>query len=171
MIDSVEIPTAILGFPTMTSAKKVPQMIDTMTDNRKEQYGRLNRKYFISARHGRNPRIAVGISMLSIIVPDISVFPVWAAILLFPVVACCCYPLGTFFDVAVVGKLDFVTWITTIHILDLFCHISQHDHKISPVSKKIHTHFHVSHFHFSHFQRPPVQTYFLAYDSFSIPYA
>jgi len=44
----------------------------------------------------------------------------------------------TVFDVAVVGKLDFVTWITTIlrqAILDLFCHISQHDHKISPVSK------------------------------------
>jgi len=45
----------------------------------------------------------------------------------------------TFFDVAVLGKLDFVTWITAILILDLFCHISQHDHKISPVSKKIHT--------------------------------
>jgi len=42
----------------------------------------------------------------------------------------------TFFDVAVVRKLDFVTWIATILILDLFCHISQHDHKISP---KIHT--------------------------------
>jgi len=41
-----------------------------------------------------------------------------------------------FLDVAVVGKLDFVTWITTIVILDLFYHINQHDHKISPVSKK-----------------------------------
>ena len=30
---------------------------------------------------------------------------------------------STFFDVAVVGKLDFVTEITTILILDLFCHI------------------------------------------------
>jgi len=29
----------------------------------------------------------------------------------------------TFFDVAVVGKLDFVTWIRTILILDLLCHI------------------------------------------------
>ena len=45
---------------------------------------------------------------------------------------------STFFDVAVVGKLDFVTEITTILILDLFCHISHHDHKISPVSKKSH---------------------------------
>jgi len=44
----------------------------------------------------------------------------------------------TFFDFAVVGKLDFVTWIATILILDLFFHISQHDHKISPVSKKLH---------------------------------
>jgi len=47
----------------------------------------------------------------------------------------------TFYDVAVVGELDFVTWITTVLILDLFCHISQHDHKISlsSVSKRIHT--------------------------------
>jgi len=35
MIDIVEIPTAILGLSTMTSSKKVPQMIETMTDNRK----------------------------------------------------------------------------------------------------------------------------------------
>jgi len=45
----------------------------------------------------------------------------------------------TFFDVAVVGELDFITWITTILILDLFCHINHHDHNISSVSKKIHT--------------------------------
>jgi len=44
-----------------------------------------------------------------------------------------------------VGKLDSVTWITIffsvneILILDLFCRISQHDHKISSISKKIHT--------------------------------
>jgi len=91
-----------------------------------------------------NRRIAVGISMLpvSIIVPEIQVFPVWAAILLFLVVARCCYFGDIFFDVAVVGKLDYFTWITTILILDLFCHISQHDHKISLVSKKkIHTCF------------------------------
>jgi len=47
----------------------------------------------------------------------------------------------TFFDVAVVEELDFVTWITTILILDLFCHISQHDHKndkILSVSKNSH---------------------------------
>ena len=36
---------------------------------------------------------------------------------------------------ATLEKLDFVTWIRTILILDLFCHISQHDRKISPVSK------------------------------------
>jgi len=39
----------------------------------------------------------------------------------------------TFFDVAMVGKLDFVTWITISLIPDLFCHIRQHDLKISPV--------------------------------------
>jgi len=44
----------------------------------------------------------------------------------------------TFFDVAVVWELDFVTWITTILILDLFCHISQHEPKISSVSKNSH---------------------------------
>jgi len=43
---------------------------------------------------------------------------------------------NTFFGVDVVGKLDFVTWVTTILIPDLFYHSSQHDHKISPVSKK-----------------------------------
>jgi len=48
--------TVILGFPTMTSSKKVTQMIETMTDNRKQQYGHLNRKYFIWARHGRKPQ-------------------------------------------------------------------------------------------------------------------
>jgi len=42
-----------------------------------------------------NLRIAVGILMLFIIVPEKQVLPVWAAILLFPVVARCCYPLGT----------------------------------------------------------------------------
>jgi len=43
----------------------------------------------------------------------------------------------TFFNIAVVGNLDFVTWVTTILMLDLFCHISQNDHKILPVSKKL----------------------------------
>ena len=43
----------------------------------------------------------------------------------------------TYLDVAVVGKLDFVTWIKTILILDVFV-ISQHDRKISPVYKKSH---------------------------------
>jgi len=35
---------------------------------------------------------------------------------------------NTFVDV--VGKLDFVTWLTTMLIPDLFCHSSQHDHNI-----------------------------------------
>jgi len=88
------------------------------------------------------PRIAVWISTLFIIVPcrvQIKYFrfrrpycyfrlSVVVAIIWWPFVwrRCC-------------RKLDFVTWITTILILDLFCHISQHGHKISPVSKTIHT--------------------------------
>jgi len=33
MIDSIEIPTAILGFSTMSSSKKVPQIIAISYDN------------------------------------------------------------------------------------------------------------------------------------------
>ena len=114
-------------------------MIQTMTDNRKQQYGRLNRKYFVSARHGRahnchiaisgyrslsqsfggtsfkfvmvelvmveNPRIAVGISMLSVIVPEMYIFPVWtAAILLFSVVGCCRNHLGTLYLMSLLSE-------------------------------------------------------------------
>ena len=43
------------------------------------------------------------------------------------------HPRDTFFEVAVVENLDFVTLITVIIILDPFCHISQHERKISPV--------------------------------------
>ena len=39
-----------MEFSTMASSKKV---IARTTDNRKQQYGRKNRKYFISARHGQ----------------------------------------------------------------------------------------------------------------------
>ena len=93
MTDSIKIPTAILGFSTMSSWA------------------------------------------------EINYFRFRVAILLFPVVGRCrnSQSFGdTSFDVAVVGKLDFVTWFTTILILDLFCHISQHDLKISPVSKNSH---------------------------------
>jgi len=31
-------------------------MIESVINNRKQQYGRLNRKYFISAKHGRKPQ-------------------------------------------------------------------------------------------------------------------
>jgi len=44
---------------------------------------------------------------------------------------------NTFFDVDVVGKLDFVTWVTAILIPDLFCHSSQHDHKIYKFKKSL----------------------------------
>jgi len=48
---------------------------------------------------------------------------VWAAILLFPVVGCCRSHLGTLFELAMVGKLHFVSTVTTILILDLTCKI------------------------------------------------
>ena len=85
-----------------------------------------------------NPRITVGISTVSTIVPDISISGSGGHIAISG-----CRSLSqsfgdTFFDVAVVEKLDFVTWITTILILDQFCHISQHYHKISLVSKNSH---------------------------------
>ena len=62
--------------------------------------------------------------------------------MLFPAVDCCRNHLGTLFELAVVGKLHFVSTVTTI--LFLICNISditnqknisQGDHKISPVKK------------------------------------
>ena len=100
----------------------------------------LKRKYFISARHGRKLQNCRwnfdAISCHSPRYKSISGLGGHIAIS-----GCRSLLLSygdTFFDVAVVGKLDFITWITTILILDLFCHISQHDHKISPVSKNSH---------------------------------
>ena len=45
---------------------------------------------FLELMTVENPNITVGILTLSIAVPEIQVFPVWAAILLFPVVGRCC---------------------------------------------------------------------------------
>ena len=56
-----------------------------------------------------------------------------AAILLFPVVGRRRNHLGTLFELAMVGKLQFVSAVTTILIRDLICNISQRDHEISPV--------------------------------------
>jgi len=100
-------------------------------------YSRLNRKYFISARHGRKPQnCRWNFDTINHSSRDISISGLGG-----PVAISGCRSLllsfgDTFFDVAVVAKLDFVTWITTILILDLFWHISQHDIKILPVSKK-----------------------------------
>ena len=55
-----------------------------------------------------------------------------AAILLFPVVGRRRNHLGTLFELAMVGKLQFVSTVTTILIPDLICNISQRDHEISP---------------------------------------
>jgi len=53
----------------------------------------------------------------------------WAAILLFLVVGRCRNHVGTLSELAVVGKLHFVSTVTTILILDLICK-SHHDHDI-----------------------------------------
>jgi len=41
-----------------------------------------------------------------------------------------------FFELAMIGKLHFVSTVTTILILDLICNSNQHDHEILPVLKK-----------------------------------
>ena len=95
------------------------------------------KQYFISARHGRKPQNCRWNAIYHNS-RDISISGLGGHI---AISGCRSLLLSfgdTFFDVAVVGKLDFVTWITTILILDLFCHISQHDHKILRF-KKIHT--------------------------------
>jgi len=53
--------------------------------------------------------------------------------LLFPVIGRRRNHLGTLFELAMVGKLQFVSAVTTILIRDLICNISQRDHEISPV--------------------------------------
>jgi len=71
IIDSVEIPTTVLVFSTMKSSEKVPPN-DCDNDRLPEiAIWPLKRKwlYFwkydrVEIRHGRNPRIAIGISTL-----------------------------------------------------------------------------------------------------------
>jgi len=86
-----------------------------------------------------NPRIAVKISVLSVIVSrDISISGLGGHITISGCRSLLLLFGDTFFDVAVVGKLDFVTWITTILIRDQFCHISQHDLKFRQFQKYSH---------------------------------
>ena len=68
---------------------------------------------------------------VSLVSPELYVRPVWAAILLLPVVSCRNH-LGTLFELAIVGKLHLVSTVTTIPILDLICNISQRYHEMSP---------------------------------------
>ena len=55
--------------------------------------------------------------------------------MLFLVVVVDCYRnhLETYFALAMVRKLHFVSTVTTILILDLICNISQHDREILAV--------------------------------------
>jgi len=85
-----------------------------------------------------NSRFAVGISTPSIIVPDIYVLPVWAAILLFPVVGCCHSIWEHFFELAVVGKLhlwvhlqQYLFWIWFVILVNITTEFRQF--------KKLHT--------------------------------
>jgi len=48
----------------------------------------------------KNPNITFGILTLSITIPEIQVFPIWAAILLFPVFGRDAIIRGTFFELA-----------------------------------------------------------------------
>jgi len=61
----------------------------------------------------------VTVENTGISVPEIQLLPILAAILLFPVVGRYRNHLGNFFELDVVGKLQFVSTVTTILILDL----------------------------------------------------
>ena len=67
-----------------------------------------------------NPNITFGILTLSITVPEIQVFPVWAAILLFelfPVFGRDAIIRGTFFELAIVKNSRIVVEISTLSIV------------------------------------------------------
>jgi len=66
-----------------------------------------------------NPKITFGILTLFIIVPEIQVFPVWAAILLFPVFGRDAIIRGTFFELAIVKNSRIVVEISTLSIVVL----------------------------------------------------
>ena len=83
----------------------------------------------------KNPRFAVGISMLAIIIRYIYISGLGGHI---AVSSPPSQSLGdTLFELAMVENLEFVTWMTIILIYDLFYRVSQRERKISPVSKKI----------------------------------
>jgi len=79
-----------------------------------------------------NPRFVVGISTLSIIVPktEVLLLPVWAVILLFPVVGCCRNHLVTLLSSP--WSESYTFWVHLQHYLFWiwFCNISQHEHGI-----------------------------------------
>jgi len=64
-----------------------------------------------------NPNITFGILTLSITVPEIQVFPVWAAIMLFPVFGRDAIIRGTFFELAIVKNSRTVVEISTLSLV------------------------------------------------------
>jgi len=90
---TVENPNITVGILTLSIA--VPE-IQYFLFGRPYYYFRfsvpdaITRGTFFELAIVENSRIVFGILSLSIVVPDIKVFPVWATILLFPVVGRCC---------------------------------------------------------------------------------
>jgi len=100
-------------------------MIATTSDNQKSQHGRLNRKYFISAKHGWKPQnYRWNFDAICHSSRDISISGLGGHIVISDCRSLLLSSGDTFFDVAAVGKLDFVIWITTILILGLLSVVS-----------------------------------------------
>ena len=93
------------------------------------------RSIFFEPATVENSRFVVGISTLSIIVPktEVLLLPVWAVILLFPVVGCCRNHLGTLLSSPWSESYTFWVHLQQYLFWIWFCNISQHDHGISPV--------------------------------------
>jgi len=85
-------------------------MIETMTDNRKYQYGCLNRKYFILTRHSRKSQnCRWNFDAICHSSRDISITGLGGHIAISGCRSLLLLFADTFFDIAVIGKLDFVT--------------------------------------------------------------
>ena len=82
-----------------------------------------------------NRRSAIGILILSVIVPMILAFPVSTAILISGCASASRLFEETSFELAVVENFAFTARVTILHTLKRLNPISQHVRKISPVSK------------------------------------
>ena len=91
----------------------------------------LSSKHFVWTRHGRKPPFCCwNFDAIYRSSRDISTSGLGGHIAISGCRSLSQWLWNTFFDVDVIGTLDFVTWVTTILIPDLFCHSSQHNHKI-----------------------------------------